>query len=50
MVGWSGVAGSAIMSNAAVALGLWQDLGTDFSGEGRAGLAIELAVAPQAHS
>ena len=48
-MGWSDVAGSVIRSNAAVALGLWQDLGTDFSGDfsggGRDGFAIELAVA-----
>ena len=44
-MGWSGVAGSVIRSNTAAALGFWQDLGTDFSGGGRDGVAIELAVA-----
>ena len=29
-VGWSGVAGSVIRSNAAIVLGLWQELDTDF--------------------
>ena len=43
--GWSGVTGSVIRSNAAVALGLWQDRGTDFSEGGGDGLSIELAVA-----
>ena len=45
-VGWISVTGRVIRSNAAVALGLWLDRGTEFSGGWRDGLAIELAVPP----
>ena len=44
-VEWTSVTGPVIRSNAAVALGVWLDRGTEFSGGGRDGLSIELAVA-----